>query len=240
MTLLDTALEMDVVILCGGLGLRLRPVLKDKPKVMVGIGDRPFLDLLIKYVASFGFKRFILCAGYQSKHIEDYYKAKKDSLEYVFSIEQEPLGTAGAIKNAESLINSNTFLCFNGDSFCPVNLRALSEFHFVNKSITTIAVTSKKNSDDYGSVELNKKNAIVNFNEKDPSKASELVSAGIYMFDEKVFRQIPSGKASSLEHNIFPDLVKKGISGFLVHQPLFDIGTPERLEFAKVELLKFT
>jgi len=231
--------ETDVVILCGGLGTRLRPAIINKPKAMVGIGDRPFLDLLIKYISSFGFKRFVLCTGYQSGHIEEYYKNKKDSLKYVFSTEREPLGTAGAIKNAESLINSNSFLCFNGDSFCPVSLRNFFDFHFANKSIASIVVTSKQDPDDYGSVELEKNNLIVNFNEKSLSKASGLVSAGIYMFDEKVFRQIPSGKASSLEHNIFPDLVKKGISGFLVDQPLFDIGTPERLELAKVELLKF-
>ena len=89
--------DIDVVILCGGLGTRLNPFIKNQPKAMVEIGDRPFLDILVKYISSFGHKRFILCTGHKSRYIENYYQNKKDSLEYIFSIEQKPLGTAGAV-----------------------------------------------------------------------------------------------------------------------------------------------
>ena len=143
---------IDVVILCGGLGTRLRPVLKNKPKAMAEIGNRPFLDLLIEYISSFGYKRFVLCLGHKSNYIENYYKNKKDSLEYFFSIERDPLGTAGAIKNAEPLIKSNPFLGFNGDSFCPANLKNLLKFHNSNKSIASIALVSKQEPGCYGSV----------------------------------------------------------------------------------------
>ena len=239
MALSSKANDIDVVILCGGLGTRLSPFIKNQPKAMVEIGGRPFLDLLIEYISSSGYKRFILCTGHKSNYIENYYKNKNDSLEYVFSIEQNPLGTAGAVKNAEPLIKSNPFLCFNGDSFCAANLKNLLDFHVSSKLIASITVTSAQEQDDYGSVQLNENNEIIKFDEKNPSKNSRLVNAGIYVFDKEVFRHIPSGQSSSLEHDIFPRLIKKGVSGFHTHQPLFDIGTPERLEFAKINLLKF-
>ena len=239
MALSSKANDIDVVILCGGLGTRLSPFVKNQPKAMVEIGGRPFLDILIEYVASFGHRRFILCTGHKSGYIENYYKNKKKSLEYVFSVEQNPMGTAGALKNAEPLIKSNPFLGFNGDSFCAVDLKKLLDFHIPRKLIASIAVTPTQKQDDYGSVQINENNEIIKFNEKNPSKTSTLVNAGIYGFDKKVFRHMPSGKNSSLEHDIFPGLVKEGISGFHTRQPLFDIGTPERLEFAKANLLKF-
>lgn len=231
--------DIDVVILCGGLGTRLSPILKDRPKGMVEIGGRPFLDILIKFISSFGFKRFILCTGHKSEYIKNHYLNKKDLLEYVFSIEPKPLGTAGAIKNAAPLIQSNPFMGFNGDSFCSINLKNFLDFHISKKLIASIALTSKQEKNDYGSVQLNPKNEILNFCEKKSSELFNHTNAGIYAFNKEIFQYIPSPKKSSLEQDIFPSLIKKGVSGFQTNQPLFDIGTPERLNFAKANLLKF-
>ena len=228
-----------MIILCGGFGTRLSSVSKNRPKVLVEVVSSPFLDHLINYISSFGFKRFVLCAGHKSEQIEKYYAEKKDSLEYVISIEQDPLGTAGAIKNAEPLIQSDMFLGFNGDSFCPVDLKAFLEFHIASQSIASIVVTSKKDPMGYGSIRLNKNNKIENFSEKNPAENTNLVSAGIYVFGKEVLQDIPPGQNSSLEHEIFPGLMAKGLSGFQIQKPLFDIGTPERLEFAKANLYKF-
>ena len=238
MVLYSKAEDIDVIILCGGLGTRLSPILKGKPKGMVEIGGRPFLDILIKFISSFGFRRFILCTGHKSDYIKNYYLKKKDLLKYVFSIEPKPLGTAGAIKNAEPLIQSSPFMGFNGDSFCSINLQSFLDFHISTKSITSIALTSKQEKDDYGSVRLNLKNEILSFREKKSSKLPNHTNAGIYAFNKEVFQYIPSKKKSSLEHDIFPSLIKKGVSGFQTNQSLFDIGTPERLNFAKANLLK--
>jgi NDP-sugar pyrophosphorylase family protein len=153
-------------------------------------------------------------------------------------MEPKPLGTAGAIKNAEPLVLSNPFMGFNGDSFCPANLKNLLDFHITNKLITSIVLTSKQEKGDYGSVQLNAKDEISNFYEKDQFKSSNHTNAGIYVFNDEIFQHIPSDKNSSLEYDIFPNLIKKGVSGFSTHQPFFDIGTPERLNFAKANLLK--
>ena len=230
--------DIDVVILCGGLGTRLNSILKGKPKGMVEIDGCPFLDILIEFIASFGFRRFILCVGHKGGYIKSYYTDKKDSLKYVYSMEPKPLGTAGAIKNAEPFILSNPFMGFNGDSFCPANLKNLLDFHITNKLIASIVLTSKQEKGDYGSVQLNAKDEILNFYEKDQFKSSNHTNAGIYVFNDEIFQHIPSDKNSSLEYDIFPNLIKKGVSGFSTHQPFFDIGTPERLNFTKANLLK--
>ena len=92
--------DIDVVVLCGGLGERLRGVLGNYPKPMVEINGSPFLDILIHYVAGYGFTRFILCTGYRSDLIKRYYKDKRTGFTVLISNEERPLGTAGAIKNA--------------------------------------------------------------------------------------------------------------------------------------------
>ena len=109
----------DVYILCGGMGKRLRSVIKNNPKPMVGIGEKPFLDIIIDYMADFGFRRFILGLGYKAEVFKRYYKNfKPKDLEIEFCEEKTPLGTGGAVKKAKKLIISRSFLVLNGDSFC--------------------------------------------------------------------------------------------------------------------------
>ena len=158
--------EIDTVILCGGLGTRLKGVAKDLPKPMVDIHGKPFLDLIIDYIASFGFRRFILCSGYKADVIAEYYKKKNDGLEYVLSEEDVPLGTGGAVVQARNLISSKVFLGLNGDSFCQIDLKKFFEFHLEKKASVSIALTSIDDPRDYGSIELNKNQEKTGFNEK--------------------------------------------------------------------------
>ncbi len=227
------ASAMDAVILCGGLGTRLQSVMKDKPKPMADINDRPFLELLIDYVAKFGFRRFILCAGHKGNFIKEYFQEKKSENTYVFSQETTPLGTAGAIKNAEPVISSEVFLAMNGDSFCPVDLKSLADFHFSRRALASVALAPMDDASDYGGVLLGEDDAIVRFDEKADAPAKGWVNAGIYVFHKKVLESIPSGKKVSLEEEIFPALAGEGLFGFTTQSRLLDIGTPERLELAR-------
>ena len=114
-----TLKDIDVFILCGGIGKRLRKVSGGTPKPMVKIGDYVFLDLLIKYIAGFGFRRFILGTGYRAGIIKDYYSSGRfPGLDIRFSREESPLDTGGAVKNAKELIKSNPIFILNGDSLC--------------------------------------------------------------------------------------------------------------------------
>ena len=227
--------DIDVVILCGGKGKRLQPVVSDRPKALAEINGRPFLDILIDYVASFGFRRFILCIGYMGELIKQYYHQKRDnSLMLVFSEEKEALGTAGAIKNAESNINSSPFLVMNGDSFCKIDLNEFLNSHTKKKALFSIVLSDMKDGGDYGKVVLDDSERICGFDEKANSKSNNsLTNAGMYMLDKAIFSEIPENKKCSLEYEIFPKLVNQRFYGFITEENFVDIGTPERFKQAE-------
>ena len=226
--------DIDTVILCGGLGTRLKDLTKDLPKPMVDIHGQPFLDILINYASSFGFKRFILCSGYKAEIISKYYNNKVDGIEYVFSKEEVSLGTGGALVNAAKLIRSKVFLGLNGDSICQVNLRNFYNFHLTKKAKVSIALTSVDDPGDYGCIALNENHEIIQFNEKSSSNSDgKLINAGIYLMDRDLINSFPSNKKLSLEYDMFPAFTKKTLHGYIDNAPLFDIGTPERLNKLK-------
>lgn len=228
--------DIDVVILCGGLGRRLKGIINDRPKAMAEINSRPFLDILIDYIAGYKFKRFILCVGYMKDVIKRYYEKRSGGLRILFSEERELLGTAGAIKNAEALIKSNPFLVMNGDSFCRINLRSFLDFHIGKKALASIALVPPEKDTDYGAVAVDSKQRLTSFNEKSIPAARGLTSAGIYFFCRDIFKFIPLRINYSLEYDLFPNLINKGnkgIYGYITKEKLVDIGTPERYKMAK-------
>ncbi len=226
--------KIDVVLLCGGLGTRLKKVVHDRPKPMAEINDHPFLDILIDYVSDYGFKRFILCTGYKGDVVRKYYETKNTQAVFLFSEEKEPLGTGGAIKNAAPLIQSDVFMVMNGDSFCELNLFDFINYHDSIKAFASIALVKKEKSIDCGVVRMDGHGRITVFHEKVETDDMSYVNAGVYLFSKEVLSLMPSHKNFSLEFNLFPSLVqKKAVYGFSTETQLIDIGTPERYELAK-------
>jgi D-glycero-alpha-D-manno-heptose 1-phosphate guanylyltransferase len=226
--------DIDTIILCGGLGTRLKDIVKELPKPMVDIHGKPFLDLIVDYISSFGLCRFILCSGYKSEVIGEYYRRKNDGLEYVLSEEDVPLGTGGATVKSKNFIKSKVFLGLNGDSICQIDLKKFLSFHLAKKANISIALTSIDDPRDYGSIDLNEDQEITGFNEKSsvPS-GSGLVNAGIYLFSHQSLDSFPLNKKISLEYDVFPAFVGNGLYGYVDPAPLFDIGTPQRLDTLK-------
>jgi len=211
----------------------LRPVVGDRPKAMALINGRPFLDMLIGHLRGLGFCRFILCVGYRAEFIQEYYAGTREtSREIAFSREAAPLGTGGAIKNAEPLIRSGSFLVVNGDSFCPVDLTRFIAFHRERESLASMVLVPAGSGDDFGSVTIDPSNRIIGFQEK-KATASGWINAGIYFFEKKVLSRIPPGTAYSLERDLFPQLAGGDFYGFPTTEKLVDIGTPERFDEAQ-------
>ena len=120
--------EMDILILCGGLGTRLRSIVEDRPKSMAVIRGRPFLEWQLSLLMSFGFKRVILCIGYQGDVIREYFlDGSRFGLDIQYSVETELLGTGGAIRRAVPCIQSDPVLILNGDSWCEVEMQKLGQ-----------------------------------------------------------------------------------------------------------------
>ena len=231
--------EIDVVILCGGLGKRLRPTFKG-PKVLAKIGEKTFLDILIDNLLMQGFKNIILSVGYLKEQIKNHFNYDcNKSYDYTvtFSEEEEPFGTGGALKKAKTQIRSNPFMVINGDSICKVNFKSFIEFHLEKEALLSMVLARSNTAQDYGSVSLNGLQKITNFNEKIIGRGENIINAGIYLMEKNIFAYMPKQKKFSLEYELFPQIIKNKCYGFLTENELIDIGTPERYEKA-INLLK--
>jgi len=222
----NTAKGIDVIILCGGRGKRLRAIVNDRPKPMAEFDQRPFLSILMEYVASFGFQRFILCTGYMAETIRKYYSASSLPWEILFSEEKKALGTGGAIKRAESLIRSDPFIVMNGDSFCRLDLDKFVNFHLKKRALLSIALVDSKNNKNCGKVILDETQRIIRFKEKAISTVKHFNSVGIYLMDKDFFSYMKKGNKFSLEYDLFPCIIDKRCYGFKQDADLIDFGTP--------------
>jgi NDP-sugar pyrophosphorylase family protein len=220
--------KADVIVLCGGLGTRLNGVLGGTPKPMAPIEGEPFLEILIEHAARQGFRRFILCVGHGAQEIENHFH-DGNGRTFLFSREPEPLGTAGALKLCAPLRRSEVSLVMNGDSFCDLDLDGLLERHVRRGGRGAIAVVPSAGRADGGFVEFGADGRISVFKEK-ISQGAAHINAGVYALGRRAFEEIPEGRPCSLEREIFPALIAAGLYAFPVEGPLYDIGTPERLE----------
>lgn len=228
--------KVDVAILCGGLGKRLRGEIGESQKVMAKIGEEPFLDVLLKALARCGFKRFILLTGYKAESLEEYYRRNKFGVTIEFSREIKPLGTGGALKNAKALIQSDPFVCMNGDSLCSLDYQEFLHFYSAKKADAAIVLSKVKDNQDFGTITLDGAQRIVSFQEKlkIPSAIGQsYVNAGVYCFSKKVFDWMPSAEKFMFETDFFPSIVQKKVYGFITQQNFLDIGTPERFKKAQ-------
>ena len=227
-------MDADFLILCGGLGTRLRAV-TDAPKVMAEIQGEPFLDFLLKYLIKQGATRVILCAGYKAEEIVAYYQAKFSQIDIGFAVEKELLGTGGALKNGLPLVKSKYVFGLNGDCFTPVDYAKLLAFHQQKKAAATLVGVRIEGNKDFGTLVMNDQDEIEAFKEKFQTQDVQYINAGIYCFDKTVFDRMPTGKFS-IEYDFFPKMIGKGFFGYKVDAPFIDIGTPERFAWAKDHL----
>jgi D-glycero-alpha-D-manno-heptose 1-phosphate guanylyltransferase len=233
--------RIPAVILCGGLGTRLRSVIPDQPKCLAPVGGQPFLEWLLTRLERHGFKRVVLCLGYRSGQVEDFIRRRgSGEMELRWVVEAEPLGTAGAIKNAQPLLREDCFLVLNGDTILEVDYQRLIEAHCEQRALATLALRPSGSAGRYGSVRLATDGRITGFYEKAPeanAAAAEegWISGGVYAFSQGIFERIPPAPAS-LETQVFPSLVGEGLHGVPCDGYFLDIGVPEDYARAQVEL----
>lgn len=231
--------NIDVFILCGGEGRRLKKISGEIPKPMVCIGQRPFLDILIDSMRRSGFRRFVLGIGYRAGFVEKYYRENEiPGVEIVFSRERRPLGTGGAVKKAERLIKSEIFFVLNGDSFSDFDTKNFIRFYKQKKADLLVLLRKVKSNHDYGAITVNKRSEITCFSEKNPRMRSSFINGGVYLFNKNAFLEMPKNRKFSLEYDFFPRMIGNGLYGYKRSGFFIDIGTPERYFAAKKYLLK--
>lgn len=225
--------DLTAIVLAGGLGTRLRGVIHDRSKVMANVAGRPFLTYVLDQIVRAGMKRAVICTGYLADSISEALNDDYQGLELVYSHETTPLGTAGALRQALSLVQPFPVLVFNGDSYTNVDLECLVQFHYVRQGRITLALAQKQCSGSFGLVELGEGGVVKRFSEKEATGKTEWVNAGIYILEKEVIESIPEDQVVSLEHEIIPKWVGQGLYGYAQQEDVFDIGTPSSLSEAQ-------
>ena len=224
-------MSKDLVILCGGKGLRLKSLTKKFPKPLLKINNIPFLDYLINFYQKYNFKKIYLLAGYKGNQIKKLYDKKNfNFIDIEVIIEKNEMGTGGSLLQLKKKIN-NDFILINGDSFVDYNFE---NFNKIKKNFLGKILMSSKNN-----YKENKKLIGLKINNKDQiyfSKNSNFFNAGVYYFKKEIFRYIK--KKSSLENDILPALINsKKICGLTTEGYFIDIGLPKNLKLAKKNLI---
>jgi NDP-sugar pyrophosphorylase family protein len=226
---------MRTFILAGGLGTRLLDKVSDAPKAMASVAGKPFLAWQIKLLKAQGFNDIVMCLGYRSQQIIDHFgDGSNYGVNIGYSVENEPLGTAGALMNASSLIDG-TFMLLNGDTFFDMDFQGLCEFHEAKEAEMTLSLTMVDDVSRYGSVSTDVNNRVSKFNEKESDTTCfGYINAGVYIFEPSVLELIPPQKAVSLENEVIPSIISKDkVYGFISDGFFIDIGTPESYDAAQ-------
>ena len=225
---------MQAGILVGGEGRRLRPLTDTRPKPMMRLVDRPFVEHQLDHLRRFGVDHVVFSCGYLPQALVDHFgDGDRFGLRLSYVVDPEPLGTGGAIKNAESeLDRSARLLVLNGDVLTDLDLAALVGQHGATGVDGTLALTPVDDPSRYGLVRLLADRRVEEFLEKpsdDELRPGEpfLINAGTYLFEPSVLSAIPAGRPSSIERDIFPVLASAGrLAGFPSDAYWRDIGTP--------------
>jgi D-glycero-alpha-D-manno-heptose 1-phosphate guanylyltransferase len=225
---------MKVIILAGGLGSRLQSVVKDIPKPMADINGIPFLELLITNMINYGASEFILCVSYKREIIFKYFGDTYQNIPIKYSVEQNPLGTGGAIKQAFDVYNVDNAVVINGDSFIKMDY---SKFYsdFKNENFA-IALKYAQDTLHYGLVETKNSKAI-KFEEKMNNVKAGYINAGVYLINKNLWKIYSLSGKFSFEKDVLERYIKEYNPKFLETDEYFiDIGVPENYKKACEEL----
>lgn len=233
---------MKAVILVGGEGTRLKPLTLGTPKPVVPVANRPFLAHVIAMLGRAGVDGVVLATGYLPEVIEGRLRQGGDNgVQLTYSVEEAPLGTAGAVKLAEAQIDG-TFAVLNGDIFSDLDLRAMIAFHRSRGAAATIALTWVADPSAFGVVEADDDGRVRRFVEKPPpgQAASHWINAGVYVLEPEVLGLVPSGEPYMFERGLFPTLLERGDPVYGIRHPGYwlDMGTPGKYLQLNEDLLR--
>lgn len=234
--------NMQALILAGGKGTRLRPLTVYTPKPIVPICNRPFLLYQIEMLKRARITDITLCLSYQPLKIEHLLGDGADyGVKLRYTVEPQPMGTAGAYKFAAALIHEPTVV-LNGDVLTDLDLKAVIREHQKREAIATIVLTPVENPSAYGLVETAHDGRVLGFREKPMAEeiTCNTINAGTYILEPRILDLIPQGEHYMFEYGLFPTLLKMNES-FFAHIPpktyWIDIGTPSSYMRAHQDLL---
>lgn len=225
----ELAAQTDAVILVGGQGTRLRPLTVNTPKPMLPTAGHPFLEHLLGRIRAAGMKHVVLGTSYRAEVFEEHFGDGSDlglEIEYVF--EEEPLGTGGGIRNVYDKLRYDTAMIFNGDVLGGTDLRAVLNTHAEKNADVTMHLVRVPDPRAFGCVPTDQDGRVLEFLEKTQDPPTDQINAGIYVFRREIIEGIPAGRPISVEREIFPSLLDRGMDvyGHVDYAYWRDMGTP--------------
>jgi NDP-sugar pyrophosphorylase family protein len=217
--------RIPVAILAGGAGSRLRAVIGERQKVVAEVAGRPFLAHGLDRLDAAGFRDAVLCVGYRADEVEARLGTAHGGLRLRYSREETPLGTAGALRRALPLLEGDPVLVLNGDSFCAADLAAFCAWHVREGSDASLVVVPREDATRYGLVEVDAEGSVLSFAEKQPGAGAGWINAGIYLLARERLVELPTSVPLSLERDVLPAWVGRGLRAWRSDARFLDIGT---------------
>ena len=222
----------QAVVMVGGMGTRLRPLTENRPKPMLSVADKPCIWYLLRSLARAGVEEVILACGYKPGMMEALGDGSDLGIRIIYSYEDEPLGTAGSIKNVEEKLDK-TFIAAYGDIFADIDIGEQVRTHMENDALVTIALTPVKDPTQFGITRVDDSGRITEFKEKPKPEEvfSNLINAGIYVMERSIMEDVPKDTFWDFSKNVFPGIMEKGgrIQAYELKGMWMDVGRPHDL-----------
>jgi mannose-1-phosphate guanylyltransferase len=234
-------LGVDAVVLVGGKGTRLRPLTLSAPKPMLPTAGTPFLSHLLSRIRAAGITHVVLGTSYRAEVFEDFFgDGSVFGLELEYVVEDEPLDTAGAIRNVYEHLRADDAVIFNGDILSGADLGELVRSHRDASADVTLHLQRVDDPSRFGSVPTDAVGRVLEFLEKTPNPPTDQINAGCYVFRRSVVESIPPGRRVSVERETFPQLLASGahVHGFVDDSYWLDVGTPEAFVRGSADLVR--
>ena len=197
----------QAAVLCGGFGTRLMPLTKDKPKPLLKVGGKPMLELVLSRLEKSGITKAVLLTGYKAEMIEEHFgNGSEFGMEIQYSVETTPLGSAGALHQAKTMLDDDFFVC-NCDTICNLDFREFFSHHISKGGLATMLFAQVPDVERFGIAELDVQGRVTKFLEKPKATetTSNLASLQMFTLDKKIFERVTKD-TFSMEREIFPAL----------------------------------
>jgi mannose-1-phosphate guanylyltransferase len=231
---------MQALILVGGEGTRLRPLTEKRPKPVLPLVGKPFIAYMLDWLREHGVDDVVMACGFEPEALRETIGSGDAQQRVRYLVEPDPRGTAGAIRFAEEEL-AEQFFVLNGDVLCDLDLTALMNEHTENQALATIGLFPVSDATGYGLVRRDDEGWVTEFAEKpDPATAAAggNINAGAYVLEHAVVEQIPPDRDVSIERDVFPTLIGRGLRGVPLDGYWLDIGTPDRFLQASWDILE--
>jgi D-glycero-alpha-D-manno-heptose 1-phosphate guanylyltransferase len=222
-----TGMRIDAAIIAGGLGTRLRPIMANCPKALVPVNGIPFITFLLDQLVEARVSKVVVCAGHLGGQLRRALGCECNGLPVAISQEDWPMGTGGALRQAVDYFSADMVLVMNGDSYVDTSLARFCQWAATQPWESAMLLTWVEDCARFGTVDLSRTGRILAFEEKCGAPTPGWINGGVYLLPRAWIAALPEDTPLSLETDVFPYWIERGIGGYRVRAPFLDIGTPE-------------